>query len=101
MARAQCPSRSITWLLWLLLTVAGALLAGPLGAHDFTASVVKVRAVDAEGSESFGSAVVVAPDLLATACHVTRDARVIEVSHGAERRLAAAQSGSLIHDLCL
>ncbi|MGH8728914.1 MAG: S1 family peptidase [Burkholderiales bacterium] len=54
-----------------------------------------------EGGVTFGSAVVIGVDTLATACHVTRDAASIEVSHGHERWIAEAQVGSLTNDLCL
>ena len=75
--------------------------SGYLRAHDFANSLVKVRAIAADGSQSFGSGVVIAADLLATACHVARDAKTIEVAHGAERWVATVESGSLTHDLCL
>jgi S1-C subfamily serine protease len=75
--------------------------SGYLRAHDFANSLVKVRAVAADGSQSFGSGVVIAADLLATACHVTRDAKTIEVAHGVKRWIAKVEAGSLAHDLCL
>jgi len=101
MAGTQRPSRSFTWFLWLVSVTAGSMLSGPLSARDFAASVVKVRAVAADGAESFGSGVVIAIDLLATACHVTRDAKTIEIAHGAERWVGTVASGSPAHDLCL
>lgn len=75
--------------------------SGYLRAHDFANSLVKVRAVAADGSQSFGSGVVIAADLLATACHVTRDAKTIEVANEAKRWVATVESGSVMHDLCL
>jgi len=71
-----------------------------LPADRFTQSVVKVRAVGADGVVTFGSAVAVGTGTLATACHVTRDAKSIEIFHGAERWAAETQVGSLTHDLC-
>lgn len=67
----------------------------------FTQSVVKVRAIGADGVATFGSAVVIGDDTLATACHVTRNAARIEISQGTERWTAEMQVGSLTHDLCL
>jgi S1-C subfamily serine protease len=75
--------------------------SGYLRAHDFADSLVKVRTIAAGGAQSFGSGVVIATDLLATACHVMRDAKTIEVAHGAERWVASVESVSLTHDLCL
>jgi S1-C subfamily serine protease len=79
------------------------LLGVPLFAQadGFMASVVKVRAVDADGSATFGSAVVIGPERLATTCHVTRQAKIVEVSQGSDRWVAESQVGSLAHDLCM
>jgi S1-C subfamily serine protease len=98
---SRFPSRPSRALTLFVAATAAALLSAPLRAHEFTGSVVKLRAIHADGSESFGSAVVVAPDTLATACHVTREARFIEVSGEGKIWAAASQSGSLTHDLCL
>lgn len=64
-------------------------------------SVVRIRAVAADDSVKFGSAVVVGPERLATACHVTRHATRIEISHGNERWVARDEAGSPTHDLCV
>ena len=74
---------------------------GLAGAHDFSASVVRVRAVSAEGAVKVGSGVVTGPGQVATACHCTRGATTIEIEHGAIRSPAVAQVGSQYHDLCL
>ncbi len=79
-----------------LFCLGGATLAGVPDA-----SVVKLRAVSADGEAKWGSAVVVAPGRLATTCHVTRRAATIEVARGGDRWIARAQAGSTIHDLCL
>ncbi len=76
-------------------------LSGALGARDFADSLVKVRTVAADGSVSNGSAVVIATNLLATACHVTREAKTIEVPHRDRSWGATVESGSMTHDLCL
>ena len=100
MATPRSLSRSLNWLR-LLVAIAASASAALLHAHDFTTSLVKVRTVATDGSESFGSSVVIATDVLATACHVTRGARTIEIVHGGERRAATVESGSVTHDLCL
>jgi serine protease Do len=74
---------------------------GLAGAHDFSDSVVRVRAVRADGTVKLGSGVVTAPGQVATACHVTRGATTIEIEHGAKRAVADVQIGSQQHDLCL
>jgi S1-C subfamily serine protease len=73
----------------------------PVGARDLADSLVKVHAVAADGSESNGSAVAIAANLLATACHVTREAKTIEIERGTKRWTGSVESGSLQHDLCL
>ena len=70
-------------------------------AHDFSASVVRVRAVGADGIVKIGSGVVTGPGQVATACHVTRGAKTIGVEHGVTRSVADVQVGSEYHDLCL
>lgn len=100
MRRTASPSRSRIALLWLV-AAAAAMASWHLRAHDFNQSLVKIRAVSADGSASFGSGVVIAAEAVATACHVTRGATRIEVAHGAERWLAKVESGSPTHDLCV
>ena len=70
-------------------------------AQDFSASVVRVRAVGADGITQLGSGVVIGPGQVATACHITRGATTIEIEYGAKRSLADAQLGNQYHDLCL
>lgn len=91
--------RKLLLLLWTIVALPAA--AEPTPVAPFAASVVKIRAVSLEGVVTFGSAVVIGVDTLATACHVTRDAASIEVSRGHERLIAKAQVGSVTHDLCL
>jgi S1-C subfamily serine protease len=88
-------------LLWLLAVTGAPMVPASSQAHDFAESVVMIRAVDRNGAESLGSAVVVAADTLATACHVIRDARVIHVSHAGGNWVGKAPSGSPAHDFCI
>lgn len=74
---------------------------GLAGAHDLSASVVRVRATSPRGAVKVGSGVVMRPGQVATACHVTRGAATIEIEHGAKRSAADTQVGSQYHDLCL
>jgi S1-C subfamily serine protease len=101
MAHLQRRPRPLAWQLWLVAIAVASVSSGPLRARDFADSLVKIRAVAGDGSQSFGSGVVIATDLVATACHVTREAKTIEVAHGAERSVATVESGSTTHDLCL
>ena len=66
-----------------------------------SASVLKIEALRAQGGYSLGSGVVVAPQTVATNCHVTRDALKINVLRAGVRWLAAAQRSDVDHDLCL
>ena len=101
MVRIQGHPRLSIWLPGLAAVLLAGALSGPLGARDVADSLVKVRAVAADGSVSNGSAVVIATNLLATACHVTREAKTIEVTHRDRSWSATVESGSLTHDLCL
>lgn len=82
------------------LSVSMALL-GASARADVDASVVKLRAVDRDGTVNFGSAVVIGADTLATTCHVTREAVRLEVLQGERRWAAETQAGSLDHDVCI
>ena len=101
MARNQGHPRFSIWLPGFAAALLAGVLSGPLGARDFADSLVKVRAVAADGSVSNGSAVVIATNLLATACHVTREAKTIEVTYRDRSWRATVESGSMTHDLCL
>src|SRR5438094_3992892 len=91
--------RSFVVLIGLLAAAAKVTAAPP--AEEFVESVVKVRAVAADGSQSLGSGVVIASNLLVTACHVTRGAKSIEITHRAEHWNGKIEAGSVAHDLCL
>lgn len=69
--------------------------------RQLTASVLKVEAHNGDGSVSFGSGVVVAQGIVATNCHVTRNARAIELVRGALRHRVDAQHSEIEYDLCL
>jgi S1-C subfamily serine protease len=87
----------------LLYAVLACLVAaGPAAAADDpTASLVRIRAVAPDGALKVGSGVVTGPDRVATACHVTRHAATIDIVHGVQRWTARAQTGSVMHDVCV
>jgi hypothetical protein len=64
-------------------------------------TVFKLRAVDATGKASNGSAVLVAPGKLITACHVTRRAQRIEVVQNQARWPASPHLSDIERDLCI
>ena len=65
------------------------------------ATVLKVRAIARDTSVQLGSGVVLPGNKVAVTCHVTRDARRIEVIHGSRVLPAQSQVGSVSHDLCV
>lgn len=65
-----------------------------------SASVLKVEAIRAQGGYSLGSGVVVAPGMIVTNCHVTRDARQVHVLRGGARWRVESQASDPEHDLC-
>ncbi len=64
-------------------------------------SVVKVMADSRTGRVSMGSGVVVAPNRIATNCHVTRSAQSITVIKGINRYKVSAQSVEMTKDVCV
>ena len=95
-------------LLFLLLPLVALLAAAPsraaLAQADFVglgASVLRIEAPRERGGFALGSAVVVAPEQVVTNCHVTREARSINVVRGGMRLSATAQASDPARDLCL
>lgn len=68
---------------------------------DLAASVLKVQVERMQGGYSLGSGVVIGPERVVTNCHVTRDARRIDVLHGGAQWRVPAQLHDAEHDLCL
>jgi len=64
-------------------------------------TVMKIEAYNPNGSTSIGSGVMVAPGILVTNCHVTRNATSIQVIKSGRRWNAEKQQGDVEHDLCL
>ncbi len=64
-------------------------------------SVVKVMADTKSGRVSMGSGVVVAPDRVATNCHVTRNAQSIMVIKGISRYKVVLQAPNIRLDVCI
>lgn len=84
----------------VLIVSASAAIAAP-SAEVAALSVVKVHAISQDGSVAYGSAVVIARDVVATACHVIRDANDLLIVRGESRSTATVRSGSATHDICL
>jgi S1-C subfamily serine protease len=81
-----------------VLTLSPWLHAQPV---DAQASVVKVRAFNPDGTRDFGSAVAIGKDLLATACHVIRDASRVVVIRGELALSATPVLGNRHQDVCV
>jgi serine protease Do len=93
---------------WLPLLLAGAATLPPAHAQmdraelvRIGASVMRVEAARAQGGFALGSAVVVGDGLAVTNCHVTREARAIDLVRGELRWPARMQAADTDHDLCL
>ena len=65
-----------------------------------SASVVRVEAEREQGGLSLGSGVTIAPSIVITNCHVTRDAVTIRISGGGSLWVATGQYADAAHDLC-
>lgn len=64
-------------------------------------TVMKIEAHNPDNSTSIGSGVMVAPGILVTNCHVTRNATSIQVIKSGQRWNAKQQQSDVEHDLCL
>ena len=64
------------------------------------ASVVRVQATSERGALSVGTGVTIAPAIIVTNCHVTRDAAAIRVSGGGRLWDVTGQYADANHDLC-
>lgn len=89
----------------LLAAVAGAVQALPIRDREtqirLAGSLVRIEAITRGGGYSFGSAVLIAPKLLVTNCHVTRDAVQVSAVQGGLRFPATTQAADMHHDLCV
>ena len=95
----------VTWISVLVLGLislnAGASELRLPNAATLAKTVFKVRAIDAKGKPSNGSAVLVSPGKLVTACHVTRRAQRIEVVQDSVRWTAQSHLSDIERDLCV
>ena len=93
---------------WLPLLLAGAAMCPSARAEmdrvdlmRIGASVLRVEAARLSGGFALGSAVVVGDGLAVTNCHVTREARAVDLVRGGVRWHVRAQAADVEHDLCL
>ena len=73
----------------------------PPAPADPGAAVFKLSARDGTGRVKFGSAVLIAPGELLTACHVARDAESIQLHRGPATLTAKPAFMDIEHDLCV
>lgn len=90
----------------LLLALAAAWPAAASKPHPSTfvalaGSVLRIEAPRERGGFAMGSGVAVGPELVVTNCHVTREARDIQVVRGGVRWSVSAQAADVDRDLCL
>lgn len=69
--------------------------------YKLKASIVKVHAITQEGGHGVGSGVVVAPDVIATNCHVIANARGVSVSKFGDSISPVGMHADWAHDVCL
>jgi serine protease Do len=81
-------------------SVAAAQALQPATFVSVSASVVRVEAERERGGLSVGSGVTVAPSIVVTNCHVTRDAATIRISGGGSLWAVTEQYADTAHDLC-
>ncbi len=81
-------------------SVATAQVLQPATFVAVSASVVRVEADRAQGGLSVGSGVTVAPSIVVTNCHVTRNAATIRISGGGSLWAVTGQYADGAHDLC-
>jgi hypothetical protein len=81
-------------------SVAAAQVLQPATFVSVSASVVRVEADREQGGLSIGSGVTIAPSVVVTNCHVTRDAATIRISGGGSLWPVDGQYADGAHDLC-
>jgi serine protease Do len=91
---------------WLLLAVSFFALAAHAEPdrklyQKIWPSIVRVYAVMEQGKTASGSGIVVAPDKVISNCHVTRDARAIDLVAWNSKWKVKEQIKDIDHDLCL
>lgn len=69
--------------------------------YELKQSVVKIFVVDKFGNQGVGSGIVVAPDHIATNCHVIADAKGVHVIKYGNSYAPVALKADWKHDLCL
>ncbi len=108
MRRIASPRCPIAWR-HIAAIAAGALLQGSVASAQVlepsafvavSASVVRVEADREQGGLSVGSGVTVAPSIVVTNCHVTRNAATIRISGGGSLWEVTGQYADGAHDLC-
>lgn len=90
-------------ILWLLSTFADTSFAAPDHelVYQLKASIVKIHAITQNGGHGVGSGVVVAPDVIATNCHVIANASGVSVSKFGDSISPVGMYADWAHDVCL
>jgi serine protease Do len=103
------PPPAVACRLVRLPMLAAALLMSAAGLHAeidrdtqlrLAPSVMKIEVLTSAGY-GLGSGVLIGPQELVTNCHVTRDAKAVNVLQGGLRHPATAQASSVTQDLCV
>lgn len=68
---------------------------------EISRSIVKIQALSASGKQSMGSGVVIAPNLIATNCHVTRTANRVHLIEEDRLYPVLAQAAIPGFDVCI
>lgn len=69
--------------------------------YKLKASVVKVHVVTDSGGHGVGTGVVVAPDVVATNCHIMAKAKGVNITKFGESSSPVAMQADWLHDVCL
>ncbi|MGE5096956.1 MAG: S1 family peptidase [Betaproteobacteria bacterium] len=95
------PARHIAVVFTLLCLPAAAESFNPAQFLPISASIVRVTATQATGRAAVGSGVTVAPSVIATSCHVIREASDIQVGGAGGTWNVDAESADVRRDVCL
>ncbi|HET9762994.1 MAG TPA: trypsin-like peptidase domain-containing protein [Casimicrobiaceae bacterium] len=102
-SRSPALARALALAALALGLAGGGVFALPLEPAAFlplSASVVRVEVQRAQGGLGIGSGVTLAPDVVVTNCHVTRDATVIRVSGAGRTWEVTGEYAQGTHDVC-
>lgn len=100
-APAKCASLLLLSLLLISISCFVHAAPDPELTYKLKASIAKVHVVTKSGGHGMGSGVVVAPDTVATNCHILANATGVSISKFGDSMTPVSMQADWAHDVCL